>query len=89
MHLYRHRKHICLFILDVFYQLLGTDKCPTTIASASAVVEKNADGSFQNPQAPVVDPTPTGDSVLAVVAIMGVALVTILGTAYITKKVRA
>ena len=74
---------------DVFYQFLGTDKYPTTIVAANSVVVKNADGSFQNPQAPVVDPTPTGDSVLAVVAIMGVALVTILGTAYITKKVRA
>ncbi len=74
---------------DVFYQVLGVDKCPTPVYSANGVVEKNADGSFQNPKAPVVDPTPTGDSVLAVVAVMGVALVTILGTAYIIKKVRA
>ena len=72
----------------MFYQLLGTDKCPTTIVSASAVVEKNADGSFQNPKAPVVDPTPTGDAALAVVAVMSVALVTLLGTAYVSKKVR-
>ena len=73
---------------DVFYQVLGVDKCPTPVYSKNGVVEKNADGSFQNPKAPVVDPTPTGDAALAVVAVMSVALVTLLGTAYVSKKVR-
>ncbi len=77
---------------DVFYQVLGTDKGPSTVFSAKGVVEKNADGSYQNSKEPVEDPNPTpaptGDPVLAVVAVMGVALVAVLGTAYASKKAR-
>ena len=75
-------------IADAFYQVLGTDKSPTAIFSAKGVVEKTADGTYQNSKDPVVDPTPTGDPVLAVVAVMGVALIAVLGTAYASKKVR-
>ncbi len=66
----------------VFRQTIGTDKAPTFDADAKEVI-KNADGTFSNPKP--VKPTPTGD-IAASVAV--VAVVALLGAAYVSKKTR-